>query len=252
MKILYPKIETIFNRDERFKVVEGDYRLTEFENIRKWYVTEKIDGTNVRVIYEPQFPPKKGGIKIGLAYEVKYAGHTLRCTGRTDKSQLHPNLIAYLEKTFTIDKLNEIFPDKQVEGEPIQYPSVILFGEGYGPKIQKGGNYRPDISLRLFDVYIYDREHQMGGWWLEPENVLDIATKLGIEVVPPLGIYSTDEAVNHVKAKFPSIVAFKEKGNPEYLMEGIVARTKPLLFTRRGKRLMWKLKVKDFPKEAIT
>ncbi len=28
--------------------------------------------------------------------------------------------------------------------------------------------------------------------------------------------------------------------------EGIVARTEPLLFTRRGDRVMWKLKAGDF------
>ena len=29
-------------------------------------------------------------------------------------------------------------------------------------------------------------------------------------------------------------------------MEGIVARTEPLLLDRRGNRVMWKLKTKDF------
>lgn len=242
----YPKIETIFNRDEKFKVVEGDYRLPEFENIKRWYVTEKIHGDNIQVIYKPQFPPKKDGMRLGLAYEIEYAGHTLRYAGRTDKAEVKPDLTAYLEKTFTIDKFHEIFPDKHVEGESSEYPSVILFGEGYGPKIQKGGNYRPDVSFRLFDVYIYDIEHPMGGWWLEPENVEDIATKLNIETVPHLFMISTDAIVEFVKSRKKSSVAELEGGNPEYLMEGIVARTKPLLFTRRGDRLMWKLKVKDF------
>lgn len=243
----YPKIKTIFNRDDKFKVVEGDYRVPEFENVKNWYVTEKIDGTNVRVIYEPQFPRKEGGMSMGLSYEVEYAGHTLRYAGRTDKSQLHPTLTAYLEKTFTIDKLHEIFPDKQVEGELSQYPHVLLFGEGYGPKIQKGDNYRPDVSFRLFDVYIYDKEHPMGGWWLEPENVLEIATKLGIETVPHLFTGSTDTIVEFVKSRNKSFVAESDSGNSRYLMEGVVARTKPLLFNRRGERLIWKLKLKDFP-----
>lgn len=229
----YPKIETLFNRDEKFKVKEGDYRLPEFENIKKWYLTEKIDGTNVRVRL---FPKLSEGKWVG-SYQPNFFG-------RTDKAELHPNLVKYLENTFTSEKLDDVFKEFSM--------NITLFGEGYGPKIQKGGNYRRDISFRLFDVYIEDGHNPLGGWWLEPENVLDIATKIGINIAPPLGIYSTDYSVDHVKAKFPSIVSFKEDGNPEYLMEGIVARTKPLLFTRQGKRVMWKLKVKDFPKQSIT
>lgn len=241
----YPKIETLFNRDEKFKVIEGDYRLLEFENIKKWYVTEKIDGTNIRVTYQPDYRGTGRG-HPGWFEELEFMGMQLLFKGRTDKAELHPNLTKYLEKTFTLEKLMKAFPEKE---EFPKYPSVILFGEGYGPKIQKGGNYREDISFRLFDVYIKDKENPLGGWWLEPENVEDIATKLGIETVPTVAInYPTKEIVELVKIRVPSTVAQREGGNENYPMEGLVARTKPLLFTRRGRRLMWKLKLKDFPK----
>lgn len=239
----YPKIETVFNRDEKFKVVEGDFRLPEFDSIKRWYVTEKIDGTNVRIKYRP-----------AEEYETRDK-MVVRFAGKTDRAQLHPSLKQYLEATFTIEKLVEVFPTAEEldENGNEKRPRVTLFGEGYGPKIQKGGNYRADISVRLFDMFVHDfGATPYNGWWLEPENVLDITTKLGVEMVPPLGVYSIEEAVEHVKSKFPSIVSFKEEGNPEYLMEGVVARTKPLLFTRRGKRLIWKLKVKDFHKEALS
>ncbi|GAF90713.1 unnamed protein product, partial [marine sediment metagenome] len=61
--------------------------------------------------------------------------------------------------------------------------------------------------------------------------------------------YPTEEIVELVKIRLPSTVAQREGGKEHYPIEGIVARTKPLLFTRRGDRLIWKLKVKDFPKE---
>ena len=169
--------------------------------------------------------------------------------GRTDKAELHSNLTKYLEETFNLDKLSEVFPEKE---EFPMYPSVILFGEGYGPKIQKGDNYRKDISFRLFDVYIKDQENPLGGWWLEPENVEDIAIKLGIQTAPVLPTMPTREIVLYVKARKHSIVSSLDGGNPDYVMEGVVARTRPLMFTRRGKRVMWKLKLKDFPKEIIT
>jgi len=123
---------------------------------------------------------------------------------------------------------------------------VTLFGEGYGPKIQKGGNYRPDMSLRLFDVWIEDDKNRLGGWWLEPEDVADVAGKLGISTVPYWDEMTLEEIVEIVKEGTPSEVSKREAGTEGYLIEGAVARTKPLMFTRRGLRVMWKIKTRDF------
>ena len=235
----YPKIETLFNRDEKFKVIEGDYRLKEFELIKSWYVTEKIDGTNVRIIYQPVY--ETVGM-ISLAQIREYRCMELIFKGRTDKAEFHPTLRAYLEKTFTLEKLEAVFGEKMAESKF----AVHLFGEAYGPKIQSGGNYRKDVCVRLFDVYVADRENPLGGWWLEPENVGDIADKLGVGVVLPLPDMTTSEIVEYVKSKQLSRVSQVEGGNPNYPMEGVVARTRPLLFTRKGERLIFKLKIKDF------
>lgn len=223
----YPKIETLFDRDDKFKVMEGEYRLPEFNLINAWWITEKIDGTNIRVRLFPQF--SEGNWTE--SYQVRFFG-------RTDKAELHPNLTKYLEETFTSQKLDAVFNEFS--------PNITLFGEGYGPKIQRGGNYRSDISFRLFDVYIEDGTNPLGGWWLEVDHVKDIARALNIETVPSLGVMTAHEAVLYVKDRVISIVSQLEGGNPEYLAEGIVARSKPLLFTRRGRRVMWKLKAKDF------
>ena len=51
--IKYPKIETLFERDKDTFKVTDKIRLPEFEMIDNWLITEKIDGTNVRVIYSP-------------------------------------------------------------------------------------------------------------------------------------------------------------------------------------------------------
>jgi len=50
--IPYPKIETLFKRDETFRVTDK-LRLPEFALVREWLVTEKVDGTNIRVVYLP-------------------------------------------------------------------------------------------------------------------------------------------------------------------------------------------------------
>lgn len=216
--IEYPKIETLYNRDERtHKVIVGDYRHEAFRNIRYWHVTEKVDGTNVRVSLMPQ-----GEIFYG---------------GRTDAAQMPVFLLDYLRKTLTADVLETAFPRPR-ESE------VILFGEGYGEKIQKGGgNYRKGVAMRLFDV-IY------GPWWLEPDDVDDVAAKCGILPCPSLGTLEVfPESAEMLASVFrnggQSIVA-TEDGGAGLQAEGIVARTIPGLLTRRGHRLMWKLKFKDF------
>ena len=140
----YPKIETLLDRDERFRVTGGKWRLPEFEYLQNnhWLFTEKVDGTNVRVIWD------------GASVEIR---------GRTDNAQMPPFLIKRVNELITPEKLVAIWPKSD---EPVV---VILFGEGYGAKIQKGGgNYKSDgVDFVLFDVLV-------GRWWLKWTDVLDV------------------------------------------------------------------------------
>jgi hypothetical protein len=222
--IEYPKIDTLYDRDENFRVMPGALRRPEFAVPRRWIVTEKVDGTNIRV---------------GMT-----ADGAVRFAGRTDNAQIPPHLLAYLAATFTPERMAAAFePEKE----------VVLFGEGYGPKIQSGGDYRPDVGFALFDVWL-------DGWWLEPENVADVAGKLGIETVPAidfglafmdgLGKFPEDAGdlawVLEINGHGTGNSTIAGRNGRERRAEGIVARTSPLLFTRDGQRLMWKLKFKDF------
>lgn len=214
----YPKIETLYDRGEGFKVVNSTLRLPEFALPKRWAVTEKIDGMNIRVCLE--------------------ADGTVFYRGKTDNAQLPSKLVAYLLEVLPTAKVQAAFPDR--EGEP-----VTIYSEGYGAGIQKGGIYRPNMALRIFDVLV-------GPWWLEPCNVADVAAKLGIPIVPQLGVIDTLPAS---KADLLALlhggattIAEGGGGGPA---EGVVARTVPLLLTRKGERLMWKLKVKDFATQEI-
>ena len=205
----YPKIDTIWKRDENnnFRIIEGDYSKFEFTTIKKWNITEKIDGTNIRVIYKNGF--------------VSFAG-------RTDNAQIPAHLYKSLQRTFTLQIMNELFSDTD----------VVLFGEGYGPKIQKGGGlYRDDAGFILFDAYV-------DGWWLLRDSIEDISSKIGIDCVPLIGTMNVDEVVTYVQSKPNSLISKKTK-----MMEGIVARSHPLLLFRNGDPLMWKLKVRDYKDE---
>lgn len=55
----YHKIQTCFKRDEKTKrIIEGDWTLPEFEYLKdcQWVFTEKVDGTNIRVMWNGQRP----------------------------------------------------------------------------------------------------------------------------------------------------------------------------------------------------
>jgi hypothetical protein len=131
--------------------------------------------------------------------------------------------------------------------------SVILFGEGYGPKIQGGGKYREDTSFVLFDVKI-------GDFWLDRTNVDDVAEKLGIESVPVIGYGTLHDAINIVSGRHRHEFVDRDgRGSFTYLegdrmkstwgdfeAEGIVARPKVPLFNRKGERIICKIKGVDF------
>lgn len=215
----YNKMKTLFKRDEDFKVTD-EVSCKEFLNINKWLVTEKIDGTNVRIIYRP----KQSG-------EHRNNPATLEICGKQDTSEMPSYLLHRLNEMFDLEKFMEIFSDVT--------KGVCLYGESYGTKIRSGGNYNKGHNFRLFDVWL-------DGWWLEWDNVEDIAGKLGIKTVPVIMETNIDEAVELVKRKTYSEVALEEKG--DYLVaEGIVARAYPMVLFRNGTPIKWKLKVKDYP-----
>ena len=208
----YHKIETLFNRDENFKVTDK-IRLPEFENIKKWLITEKIDGTNIRIIYTPD--------------------DKLLIRGRTDKASIPTFLLEELQNMFTVEKIKTILDNPIEKG-------LCLYGEGYGAKIQKGGgNYNKGNSFRLFDVWI-------DGCWLEWDTVEDIGNQLGIKTAPVIMETDIETAVELIKSRqMKSEVALEE--NVMYTpAEGIVARAYPTMLFRRGSPIKWKLKIKDY------
>lgn len=213
MSVEYPKIETLYDRNDKFKVIEGKLRLDEFSLVERWLVTEKIDGTNVRIEF------MSAGPETNVVYK-----------GRTDNAQMPPALLDALLADVGWEVIPQAF-DVGVSG--------VLYGEGYGPKIQSGGYYRPDSpGFRLFDV-------RVGDWWLNWPDIEDIANKLGVQTVPVLARdVSLETAAN--LAVYPSATAALDGGDSARQHEGIVCRTDPLLLTRSSSRLMWKLKGKDF------
>lgn len=209
----YIKIETVFARDVdgTKKLIEGQYRdeTIQFVKDLPWMWTEKIDGTNIGVVWD---------------------GHRVSYQGRTERAQIPSPLVNRLNELFGGETNEELFEQKFGE------QNVTLFGEGFGNKIQKvGSQYIPDsVDFILFDVYLPDQD-----LWLKREAVEDIANAFGVRVVPVVFIGTIDEAVDVIKQKPMSTIGTAP-------MEGVVGRPCVELKDRMGRRLIVKIKARDF------
>jgi hypothetical protein len=200
----------VYKRDPDNKhrtLLLGQYSEPEVEYLAKnrWAFTEKVDGTNIRIMWD---------------------GHNITYGGKTDNAQIPQHLMNRLIQLFGEcgGPFQEMFGDAH----------MCLYGEGFGAKIQKGGgNYLPDgQDFVLFDV-------KVGDWWLQRKDVADIGFRLGLSVVPIIGYGTLHEMVERAKSGFNSIWG-------DFLAEGIVARPTTELFSRNGKRIITKIKHKDF------
>lgn len=208
----YHKIETLFERDMEGtkKLIEGKFRnpAVEFIKDNKWAFTEKIDGTNIRVYWD---------------------GHKVMFGGRTDAAQIPTDLMYALNDLF-LGITNEQLFEQKFGATP-----VMLYGEGYGEGIQKGGGlYRKGKGFILFDV-------QVDGLWLERENVEDIAKAFNLKVVPIVLTGTIQEAVDYVKSNPKCTIAEQERE-----AEGLVGRPLVEMKDRRGNRVIVKVKSCDF------
>jgi hypothetical protein len=210
----YPKINSLWKRDPATnRIIEGDYARPEFGYLESldWLWTEKVDGTNIRLGY-PDTPDFRGNEHAWIA-------------GRTDNAQIHPNLLTTL-----IDLMKQLPLEDVFSGD-----SAVLYGEGYGAKIQSGGQYLPDrCDFVLFDV-------KVGDWWLRRHSVVEVGEKLGLRVVPSVSVAPIAHAVELVKRG-----GFVSAWGPTATPEGLVGKPVVDLWDRRGERIITKIKRKDF------
>lgn len=99
----YPKINSLWKRqgwyfDEKKKkdptyqknrqsFIVGDYACEEFGLIKEWDVYEKVDGTNIRVMFD---------------------GEKVKFGGRTNAAQIPCHLLEVLQELFTVEKMKKI------------------------------------------------------------------------------------------------------------------------------------------------
>lgn len=206
----YHKINTVYKRDKDLNLIEGEWTSPAFSFLKDlpWRCTEKVDGTNIRVMWN---------------------GYMVTFGGRTDGSQIAANLVNWLTAKFFSPETLHYFRLKFPQGD------LTLYGEGFGGEIGKQGLlYSKEVAFTLFDV-------KVGPWWLEPHNMVDVANHLGLTYVPLWGINTLANAIEAVRSGFESFYG-------PFKAEGLVCTPQVPLFDRGGARIITKIKTRDFVK----
>ena len=202
----YRKIPNCFKFDEKYKkIVDLNEPFKSLSELT-WIGTEKVDGTNIRIHWD---------------------GHKIEIGGRTDKAQFQDDLKTYLDSIFLTEEMEYIF--EQVFGEK----DAMIFGEGYGPKIQNGGTYSDTPKFIVFDIDI-------NGYHLNRTKVNEVSEKLGLDSVPIVFSGDIYDAIKFIGSNPNS------KINAKHEMEGLVLELEDLdIYDSKGERIKCKCKYRD-------
>ena len=210
----YQKIETVFERDTQTKkLLFGKFRnpTVKYLASNEWNVTEKIDGTNIRVLWD---------------------GHKFSFGGRTDKAEVPKPLLEKLNSLFNY-KQEQIF--EQIFGEK----EVIIFGEGIGEKIQCG-LYGKEYRFLVFDIMI-------NGKYLRLSDTIHICNQLSLETVPVWNdTMSLTDLLTAIWTNDEIQRASSELGGESGNVEGFVVRPTETIYDNNLDRVIVKLKFRDF------
>jgi hypothetical protein len=216
----YHKIQNPFKMDPetRKRSEECGWTSDEFRFLRRndWRLSEKIDGTNVRVMWD---------------------GAHVTFNGKTDGAQMPGGLVQFLQGLFGTPEMLERF-ETTFGVQPI-----TIYGEGFGGKIQSGSKYSPTSLFAAFDIRIEE-------YWLKHDDFVASCESLGIPRVPVLThltlgdpeIWTLDEAIDYVRDGFTSAYG-------PFPAEGVIAKPTTELRTRLGERIVIKIKTADFARQ---
>ena len=159
----------------------------------------------------------------GMNMRLHWDGDTVKIAGRSDRAQIPSELLANLAPQLDPELWRNVFGDGT---------DVTVYGEGYGAGIQSGGKYRNAQSMIVFDILL-------DGVWLLDADVGEIAGKLGLLAVPTtLYLPLRDIWATVTSGKLHSVFVGAD-------CEGVVGRPPCDLLTRRGHRVIAKVKVRD-------
>jgi len=192
-------------------------KVSEIFAFREVCATEKIHGINWR-IGVPQNATGPGDFLFGSRNEVI-----------TVDSKLLGKYVKYCLEKLPLDSI--LTAARKLKGDK------ILFGEMFGPGVQKGIRYRNEgWEFLLFDV-------MHGDFFLSRSELETFAIDCGLNTVPVLynGIPSLEEFDRLIQKK-SSVAEVRGINNNESVQEGIVIRPDPPFRNRYGDWVIAKYK----------
>lgn len=211
----YPKLFSPFIKDDKFRNTEElIYTLPKGD----WVVTEKIDGTNIRIIITK---PNDNGEREVLIGTRKLILNT------EDKSS--QQFMGCLEEV-NLYKLKEYFKDID--------STVVIYGEGYGEGVQTGAIYSSKKNYRVFDIRI-------GNAYQDWKYVEKVCLDNQLNIVPVLAIVDQID-YNSCQKILNENQETLIKGGLGGKCEGYIFKIEPVLLNKYGERLIFKAKFRDF------
>lgn len=173
----YPSILTYHETAERGSLAQNRYEDKDFSGYEKVYVTEKIDGTNSRMVFTTNNEGSVEDYILGSREDFLYA-----CGDRIINPAL--GLVDTLEKHL-VPKFN--LP-KIMIGHEILKPNYfyIMYGETYGGKINNAKQYTNHQSyfFRAFDLVAMPIEEAKGFLSMKLEDISSWREHSGQPFIP--------------------------------------------------------------------
>lgn len=208
-----------------------------FEDGEPVYVTEKIHGTNFRCGYLPYTPepepPKTFWRKLkeffgtvkptipnpGPFYEFCYGSNTVQRQKKKDTPTWYVK-----------DVYAQIVEKYNLEEKLRLYPGIVIYGEIYGPSIQKGYHYGlkdDEIDLVVFDIMFQTETDQQ---WMILSSAQFLCDVFGLKYVPVLYNGPWDKKSIESLAQGSSIFNTTQK-----VIEGVVVKNAAITNKNRKK-----------------
>lgn len=209
----YHKIPALYERSNDGNKLLDETKFSrpifEYLQFSKLIGTEKLDGTNIGIVWD---------------------GNRVHIQGRTPDAAFSAVQFECLLEKFG-GPLNEELFEQHFGAKP-----VVLYGELIGAGIQPcGGCYcRDGYRFVLFDIYFPDN-----GLWANSEACKSFATVFNAEYALPVVEGDLHQCVKYVKE-----MPISQYGH--LLAEGVVVRPTVEMFDNQGRRVIAKIKVRDF------
>ena len=212
----YPKLKNLHKRDPADNKVIDEFTDEIFspEQLGNagWTWREKMDGTNLRIIWD---------------------GHRAEYRGRTDRAQFSDGQTMFLDEKIKSPAFEELLEQTFASTE------AVLFGGLIGNKLQGNPHKIDGYEIRVYDAFV-------AGWWLLPASVDELANDLGLgsaEIICVAPIGNMHQVMKNIAAQSEF---FEGEAGPFEYIEGIVGTAPGSVLGRNGSILRVKLKLENY------